>query len=203
MSTTDETDAEVAIAALLAQTGRRDEDEAWMDDVLAEIDEHASEEDESPSSPWLGVVLTMAAAAVLVLALPTSRPTGELDTRADRVPEGIEWRPLGTSAELRGRDLHPGDSVTLRGPATSAFAELRVYRDGRTLVLRCPGASACTRGPSEIGATLRLEARGRYQALVLDGATALPEPADSLDDDAAAAAASGAKIILGDPLDVR
>lgn len=107
-------------------------------------------------------------------------------------------------SSLRAAGARPGDRLFLRaGTAGSPHAELRVYRNRRDVVLRCPGAPSCRRGDHELQASLAFPSVGDYQAaLVLDDEP-LPPPGKALDADAGAAFAQDAQVVLGEEISVR
>jgi hypothetical protein len=89
------------------------------------------------------------------------------------------------------RTLPAGDGIdaalgdVLRVEAAGAGGELRIYRDDQELVLRCPGADGCTRGPARWIGELRLQAPGVYRAVYLAPLQENP-PSGSLERDLAA-----------------
>ena len=94
--------------------------------------------------------------------------------------------------------------------------ELRLYRDTRSLVARCPGEAGTSEaakgnaGPSagctvEAGSptlTFPLSVAGSYRSLIIVGTQQAPEPSGSLDEDARAAAAAGAEVEMSRSVDV-
>jgi hypothetical protein len=107
----------------------------------------------------------------------------------------------------RATGARPGDRLDLRAEtAGSAHAELRIYRNGRDLVLRCPGDAgdpSCRREDGEIRASLTFQMVGEYQAVLVLGPEPLPQPGKGLDPDAGAAFDHGARVLLGDQISVR
>ncbi len=146
--------------------------------------------------PWLLVPVAAALISVVVF-LPQS-------------PPGLEARALevevqrGGAVVLRGEGAQPGDRLLLRAH-TGALpnAELRVYRQDTELVLRCSTEPPCVRQGDELRASLVLDSVGAYQPLLLLSSQPLPEPISGLDRDAGAALAAGARVHLGDELEVR
>jgi hypothetical protein len=64
--------------------------------------------------------------------------------------------------------------------------ELRVYRDDRTVVLRCPGDARCRTGRDQLAVELPLPAVGRYRVVRFASREPLPTPAGGFDADLAA-----------------
>jgi hypothetical protein len=114
----------------------------------------------------------------------------------------VEGGPVRRAAGAR-----PGDRLDLRAEtAGSPHAELRIYRNGRELVLRCPsdsGDPSCRRDGGELRASLTLPSVGDYQAVLVLDDEPLPPPRKGLDPDAGAAFAQGAQVLLGDEISVR
>jgi hypothetical protein len=143
--------------------------------------------------PWL---LAGGLAAAAIAALLVRTPQHDAAALAGEVRPGASGR--------RGAEAHPGDVLVLRATTGGArHAELRVYRNDRDLVLRCPGDPPCLRDRRLIGAELALDLAGRYQPLLLVAEGALPDPGGELDLDAAAAAKAGATVTLGREVVVR
>jgi hypothetical protein len=147
-----------------------------------------------PRRAWFLAPLGAAAlAAALFFTLP----------RTPSAPSLIQ-EIVGGEAVVRSASAHPGDRLELRvETAGSPYAELRVYRNDRELLLRCPGHPSCVRDGSEIRASLTLPAAGTYQAVLVLDDEPLPAPGQGLDPDAGAALDRGARIVLGDRVAVR
>lgn len=197
------------IGALLSGTGlRNDEDEAWKAQVLAEVDAaapHASNARRRIRRS-LTVLLPVLAAAALVLVFTRPPPPAPhpVDDGGEEPLRGFEVRRIEAAPDRRGDDLHPGDLVSIRAPIPDHGTwELRVYRDGRELVLRCPQADECESSDSVLRAELRLPATGVYHLMLVESASAVPSPAGGLDEDVAAAVAAGAKVSLRHRFEVR
>lgn len=141
--------------------------------------------------PWLAAPAAVALAAALLLVLrPAPGP--------DRALLAYELHRPGAEP-LRGAHARPGDRLAVRARAGgAAHAEVRLYRDGRALVLRCGDQPPCQRRGPEILATVTLEERGRYQLVLLRAAQPLPAPAGDVDRDTAAARAAGAGVDIRD-----
>jgi hypothetical protein len=90
---------------------------------------------------------------------------------------------------------------TPRGKA--AHVELRVYRESRDVVVRCPGEGPpiCSVG-DVINVHWPLPSVGSYQVLRLTSPSPLPPPSGGLDADMRAARRAGAEVKEGQPADV-
>jgi len=170
--------------------------DGWQDRVRARLDA-APPRREGPRRVGLVAALVgMAAAAAVVAVLrpPAVPPALKLDAHVESA--GGEAR--------RGISAHEGDRLVFEGTIDGrAFAELRVYRDDRRLVLRCSNEDPCRRTANGFRALLTVEARGRYQSVLLSADRALPAPEGELDRDVDASLAAGAHIALGPEIDVR
>jgi hypothetical protein len=107
--------------------------------------------------PGAAAALAFAAAAVLLRAGPVAR-----DPLDDSAPSIRVVR--GESARGDGGDAALGD--TLHIEASVIGGELRIYRDDRDVVLRCPG-DPCTSTAGRMIAELRVSAPGVYRAVAL------------------------------------
>lgn len=144
----------------------------------------------------------LAAAAIGLLAFRAARPANEPPTL---VLDIIAGEPVRGEAPADSGFAARGDRLRLRAHFANV-GELRVYRDERELVLRCPGEAACVEGPEGAGRSVRgevtLRASGQYRALLITGAS-VPAPTGHFDADWRAAQASGATIATASPLTVR
>jgi len=175
----------------IAGIGAGDEPPAdWEARVWARL----AERKRRPRWIWLLAPVGAAAlAATLFFALPRTPAEPSL------VQELVEAGPT-----RRATGAHPGERLHLRAEtAGSPQAELRVYRNGRDLLLRCPGDASCQRKGSELSATLLLSSPGTYQAVLVLDDDPLPPPGKGLDPDAGAAFAQGARVLLGEEIAVR
>lgn len=147
-----------------------------------------------PRWAWVLAPLGAAAlAATLFFALPRTPSTPSL------VQEIV-----GGETVVRAASAHPGDRLELHVETAGArYAELRVYRNERELLLRCPGDSSCERDGSEIRVSLTFPSAGEYQAVLVLNDEPLAAPGKGLDSDAGAALDRGARIVLGDRVAVR
>ena len=143
---------------------------------------------------WLWApALAAGVAAAVFLALPTTRTQ----------PAGLSLSLESGGQVTRGHAAKPGDRLVLTASTGGVSnAELRVYREGRTLVARCTSAPPCRREGDRLDATVELPSVGRYRVLFLFSDGPLPEAASSLDEDAGRARAAGAKVRLSEPIDV-
>ncbi len=152
------------------------------------------QEQRRPFWKWLLAPLgTAALATALFFAIP----------RTPSAPSLVQEIAPGEAVH-RSASAAPGDRLTLRAEtASSPHAELRIYRNGRDLLLSCPGATACRQAGSELRVTLTLPSAGTYQAVLVLDDQPLPPPRTGLDSDAGAAFAQGARVLLGDEITVR
>jgi hypothetical protein len=165
----------------------------WQARVWARLEERPRR----PRWIWfLAPVGAAALAATLFFAMPQTPSTPSL------VQEVVAGGSVRRAAGAR-----PGDRLELRAEtAGSPHAELRIYRNRRELILRCPGAASvasCHRDGDEIGASLTFPSVGEYQAVLVYGPEPLPPPGKGFDPDAGAAFARGAQVLLGGEISVR
>jgi hypothetical protein len=131
-----------------------------------------------------------AAAAVLIWWVVRPAPRLELALAGDIVRTPSARRATGATA---------GDLWRLRATTGRlAHVELRVFRDRRELILRCPEAS-CQRDGDRLEATLTL-APGRYEAFLVASDAPLPAPAEEVGRDLDALTRAGARIVRISPL---
>ena len=162
---------------------------------------HAAELRAARRRRRLKLALIPLAAAVLLLAWLLRRPDGG----ARRDGEALAVRIERGGREVRGRAA-VGDRVHITVALPAAALALRVYRDERELVLRCPGDGACGPAPAggarlEVGYTL--ERAARYQVIAIGGPGPAPAPSGSLDGDLAALTAGGFITRMHDVIDAR
>jgi hypothetical protein len=178
----------------LAGLGADEEPPAgWEARVWARIGERKRK----PRWIWfLAPVGAAALAATLFFAMPRTPLSPSL------VQEVVAGGPVRRAAGAR-----PGDRLDLRaGTAGSPHAELRIYRNGRDLVLQCPGDAgdpSCRRDGDALRASLTLPSAGDYRAMLILDDEPLPPPRKSLDADAGAAFDRGAQVVLGEEIAVR
>lgn len=167
----------------------------WRARVWQRIDERKTRK-RTPA--WLRVLApALAAALVVFVLLPDSEEETDVVALAVAVEPGSTIR--------RGTEAYPGDRLDLRATiGDAAFAELRVYRNDRELVLRCSDEPPCRRSEGRtLEASVELDVFGAYQPVLLTSARPLPPPAGGLDADAEAALAAGAAFELGEDVVVR
>lgn len=138
----------------------------------------------------LPLIAAALAAATLLLLLLTGKP----ESRGE--PIAYYFEGSNTRGEHRSDQAAVGDTLVLRA-RPEGEGEVRLYRDRRELVLRCPGGEGCERA-TERGQSLwrvkaPLKAPGRYRAIVMSGAP-LPPPSGNEDQDLGAAVKVGAKV---------
>ncbi|MBN2370248.1 MAG: hypothetical protein JXO72_07160 [Vicinamibacteria bacterium] len=110
----------------------------------------------------------------------------------------------GHGQTRRGAEVHPDDFLTLTARTGGArHAELRVYLNDAEVVLRCSTEPPCARDGDRLEATLRLHAMGLYQPVLLLSDAAPPIPESGLDADLHDAVNAGARLVMGDEVDVR
>lgn len=149
---------------------------------------------------WRGWWLLVPAAAAVLLAILLLRTPVRTVTQLALAVE-VE---SGAGPVRRGGEAHPGDRLQLRATIGEASnAELRVYRNDRSLVLRCSTEPPCRRGDDMLEADLVLPAIGSYQSLLVTSDRSLPKAGAGLDADVDAALAAGAQTILGEEIEVR
>lgn len=128
---------------------------------------------------------TAAAALILIVVVDRTRPPASMDVRVEEGPG--QWRG----------PAHLGDRLHIAASRGKAEAfELRIYRDARQLLVRCPGAPApaCRAGDDGVEVTWTLDTAGEYQVLWLLSPSPLPAPAGDMDADLRAARSTGARV---------
>jgi hypothetical protein len=108
------------------------------------------------------------------------------------------------AGEIGSRRATVGDRLVVSASAKAAnHVEIRVYRDGVGLVLRCPGQDVgCRIDSDQVQVAVDLGAPGRYESLVTTSERPLPSPpaVTSADLDTDALIAGGAQVRLGPPV---
>jgi hypothetical protein len=160
------------IRAALASESERPVPAEWMEQTRARLRGRLARSPSSPASPlarkpsprralvYGGIAAVAVAAAMMVI-------TSGLSTRADE--------PTLTTRVEQGPDLyrgsrHKGDILHVTASSGDARRfELRVYRDGDDLVLRCPGAAApvCQPDGDGVKATYVFDSPGSYEVIWL------------------------------------
>ncbi len=156
--------------------------------------------------PWVG--LAAAAAAVFIFVKTREPPAKALAVRQEVV---------ASASGRRADSATVGDTlrITTQG-GTGSVRELRLYRDTRSLVARCPDAAGKGEANSNAGSsanctveagsptlTFPLSVAGSYRSLIIVGSQQAPEPSGSLDEDARAAAAAGAEVEMSLAVEVQ
>jgi hypothetical protein len=181
------------IAGALARLPVVEPPPGWEERVLARVDRPGAPAPRT-SARWLwalAAALVVAAVALVILRRPRDEPLA------------LHQEVIAAATGRRADSAVIGDRVSLRASTGgAAHAELRVYRGERELIVRCPGDARCRVVASGIEADLTLGSRGSYRALLLAAETPLPAPEGSLDSDARAAHAVGARVQMGPAIDV-
>jgi hypothetical protein len=155
--------------------------EGWESRVLAGV--HREVVPPQRSRWWLAAVPAVAMAAAIVLVM--SRPTPDELALSYQIEEAQVRRSAARGSAAVGDTIH----VTASGDA--AHRALWVFRDGRTLVLACPGAPAC-RDDGALEARFVPTVIGTYELVLLASPTPIPAPSDSFDESVAGAIRAGA-----------
>lgn len=171
-----------------------DEDQLPSVDWQQRVVDHCEPRGAKRRGWWFGGV---AVAASLTLAVWTLSTWGPADGTLD-------LQLIDSGTVYRGTTAKPGDSLTLNAVAKRAdYTELRVYLDGSRLLFACDTAPPCRRDGSETTALATLSALGTYHAVLIVSREPIPSPSGNLDTDALAAREAGAKVVIGQPVDVR
>jgi len=152
---------------------------------------------------WNWQPLALAAAAVLLVIIGLSaslRLRGSPAVAALRLDVSV----LQGAGGLRGGEAKPGDRLSLVAEVGQVrYAELRVFREERQLIFRCPPeSSSCQRQAMRLEAQAPLPSVGRYQVLLAVSERPLPPPTGSFAEDSAALLNSGAKLQVSTPIQV-
>lgn len=137
-----------------------------------------------------GLAVATAAAVILAIGLKSNAPLGAEASVIAQVTKGAEVR--------RGDQVHPGDALHVWADAGEAkHFELRIYGDGRDLVLRCPGDAQpkCRVLDGAVEASLTIEQSESYELVFLVSSQAIPEPSNAIDADDRAALEAGAVVV--------
>jgi hypothetical protein len=150
---------------------------------------------------WQPVAFAAAALVLVAIAVTLSlrlRPSPSLAALH------LQLAVLHGTAPLRGDSAHPGDRLALEAEVgTEPYAELRVFREDRQLILQCPPeSSSCRREGNRLRAEVVLPAVGRYQSFVVASKQPLPPPAGTLVEDTTQLMRAGARLELGEPIRV-
>lgn len=173
------------IVRSLRDAGAATPREGWESSVFAEIDRP-----QRPRYRWAGAAV---AACLAAGALLTLRPQAKESNDASVITELI----AGHGQSLRGAGAQPGDKLRVRASTGGApYAELRVYREDRELLLRCPGPG-CSSDGRQLSGELVLPSAGAYQAVLATSTSApLPSPSGTFAEDSRRLVAAGARVQL-------
>lgn len=168
----------------------------WQGRVMAEV-RAAAGAPQAPARRWWVVPVLAGAVAVAALvfwALPRSPRAPALALATELLP--AEGQPRRAGAD----QPRPGDRWKVRATfGGAAHAELRIFRDRRHLVARCPLDATCVRAGDTVEHTVVL-APGRYEAFVSAAAAPLPAPAAEIGQDLDTLARAGAQVVRAAPL---
>jgi len=172
----------------------------WQRDVWTRI--ASSTPTRQPRRRWLYVAAAaLAATVVAFMMLPSglqrpAEPTLHVEARD---PDGGARRGIVTP----GATLVVGSRLAVRATIGRApYAELRLYRNDDQLMLQVfpPNQSESS---SEFGATVLLDAVGRYRAVLFVSNHPIPSSSGAPDADYAAADKAGARAIISSDVSVR
>ncbi len=187
------------LAAALAEESTRAPPPGWKERTLARI--HAAQAARRRRHTAASVGLSLAGAAVLALIFSPRDP--DPGPESDGLVVSLERREGRRGAASTDR-AQPGDRLHASAPARSEHGELRIYRESRELMVRCPGARppTCQRRADTIEISWTLPGVGIFQVLWLDSSAPLPRPSGDLDADLLAAERAGARVVEHEPIDV-
>jgi hypothetical protein len=144
------------------------------DELRAALDREEAQRKRRARMRWLGIAATaVAVAAALVLWFGVRRTANEAFMHV-RI-EGADGFRSGVSRGKISAVVGATLFVDARHPE---LKELRVYRDDRDLVARCPGDRGCAGGGTHWKLTLRFTEVGIYRAIRIDKAVVPPEGYD-------------------------
>jgi hypothetical protein len=190
------------LAALLGRDSERRLPDRWKERTLARLQGRRTRRRVAVA---LGVTIAAAFAVIVVLAIRDSTPVPPAAELLAWVETGPGWRGEEQSGAKQNRKGRPGDTLHVSSPpSTAENVELRVYRETRELLVRCPGAAAavCRRVGDQLEVTWRLPSVGTYQVVWLVSSSPLPAPAGDVNTDIRAARRSGARATESEPVDV-
>ncbi len=190
------------LAALLGRDSERRLPDGWKERTLARLQGRRRRRRVAVA---LGVTIAAAFAVIVVLAIRDSAPVPPAAELLAWVETGPGWRGEEQSGAKQNRMGRPGDTLHVSSPpSTAENVELRVYRETRELLVRCPGAAAavCRRVGDQLEVTWRLPSVGAYQVVWLMSSSPLPAPVGDVNADIRAARRSGAHATESEPVDV-
>ena len=188
------------LAAALAQESTRPLPPGWKDRTLARIQ---SERTARRRRHALSAGMSLAAAAALILIVPNLIARPRPPTWGGRARGDPGARPGKTRPSDSSR-AHPGDRLHASAPAHAEHVELRLYRESRDFVARCPAMPGpiCKRRGDDIELSWTFAVVGTYRAVWLTSSSPLPPPSGNLDADVLAAEQAGAHVMEREPIDV-
>ncbi len=143
--------------------------------------------------PWLAAS-ALAAAAALAIWLLVPEGTADVFVVEVRAPDGRFRAASAIDSPAIGDRL-------IVDVWHADLGEVRIYRDDRDLIARCPGHPGCAGDGTRWTLTLRLDAPGIYRAIRINGPVATPT--GSFDGDIAALKGVGAILTIGGVIEVR
>jgi hypothetical protein len=169
----------------------------WQRAVWARIEAKKEAKTRSRFITWIFAIgAPLAAAAAILIVVRSGRGPQPVTEPAGALVLAYHFESDPQRARTRG-NVAVGDAIifeTKGAGLAQPVAELRVYRDDAGIVLRCGTEAPCERQGDRLRARFTIPAIGRYRAMIVTAAQALPAPAGVLDDDLAAIARTpGAK----------
>lgn len=151
-----------ALTEMVRGRGRVAVPASARDELRAALDWEEAGRRRQARRRWMYAATAVAAAAVVVLVLRRPTPEPFMSVRIESA-DGLRSGPARgdhNSASIGERLV-----VDARHPE---LKELRVYRDDRDLVARCPGDRGCAGGGTHWKLTMRFDAPGSYRAIRVD-----------------------------------
>lgn len=174
------------VAALEKLGAEHEPPPGWEARVLAAV---------APRRPWWRIAmpaLSLAAAAALAILVWWRRPAPAPPVPLALVVQGergakVRGPMRSDSTEEERMERMVGDVVHIRTSGGSGQRALRIYRNERDLVVRCPGAAGCRVSDGGITFDFKLDRAGEYMILAVASHGAMPELPGTYDEDTAAA----------------
>jgi hypothetical protein len=161
----------------------------WQQRVWSAIERHPPRR-----RAWRWTLPAALAAGLAIVLLWPRPPAVSLESALEPPRDAIR----------RGQDTPLGTRLTLHAAGGgAAHVELRVYFNETGLFLRCSGEPPCRREGDRLVASAVLDKVGSYQPVLLVSEQPLPAPSSTLDRDAGAALAAGARVEMGREIRVR